>query len=301
MKPLLLALPGNEQLAASLAEATRWELGRLETRGFPDGETYLRVETASEGRSVALLCALDRPDAKALPLIFAAETLRDLGAVRVGLVAPYLAYMRQDRRFRPGEAVTSRIFASLLSPGLDWVLTVDPHLHRVHSLDELYGITTRVVHAAPALAGWIASNVERPLLVGPDEESEQWVADVGKRARAPYVLCRKVRRGDRDVELSFPDVHAYRDRTPVVLDDIISSAATMVQTTRSLARAGLFAPICLGVHGILAGDAERALREAGAARIVTTNTVPHATNAIEIAGLLVSPLRELTTDTVPAS
>jgi ribose-phosphate pyrophosphokinase len=84
-----------------------------------------------------------------LPLLFAADTARDLGARRIGLVAPYLAYMRQDIRFHAGEAVTSRTFAAILSRHLDWLVTVDPHLHRYHELSEIYRIPTQVVHAAP--------------------------------------------------------------------------------------------------------------------------------------------------------
>ncbi len=293
MTPVLVALPGNEAFARSLADRMQWRLASLETRRFPDGETYLRLDLDREARSVVLVCTLDRPDAKILPLLFAADTARELGATRVGLVAPYLAYMRQDRRFREGEAVTSRTFADLLASRLDWLVTVDPHLHRYRSLEELYRISARVVHAAPALASWIAANVDRPLLVGPDEESAQWVADVGERAQAPYVVLEKVRRGDRDVEVSVPDVDRHQDRTPVILDDIVSSARTMVQTAEHLRSAGMLAPVCVGVHAIFAGEAERELREAGASRVVTTNSVPHATSAIGIEDLLVPALREL--------
>ncbi len=293
MTPLVLALPGNELLAAALARQVQSPSASIETRRFPDGETYLRVDADCARRSVALVCTLDRPDEKILPLLFLADTLRELGAARVGVVAPYLAYMRQDRRFQPGEAVTSRIFAALLSSRFDWLVTVDPHLHRFRSLSELYTIPTRVVHAAPALAAWITANVARPLLIGPDQESEQWVADVAKRVGAPYAVLTKVRRGDRDVDVSVPDLERHRDRTPVVLDDIISSARTMIQTTRQLVLAGLAAPICLGVHAIFSGDAQLRLEEAGAGRIVTTRTVTHPSNQVEIVDLLMTPLLEL--------
>lgn len=294
MTPLVLPFPGNEALSRALVEQAHWPTGRLETREFPDGETYLRIDAPCAGQSVAVIATLDRPDRKLAPLLFAADTLRELGALHVGLVAPYLAYMRQDRRFQAGEAITSRIFAALVSSRFDWLVTVDPHLHRFRSLDELYTIPTRVVHAAPAIASWIASNVAQPLLIGPDIESEQWVADVAKRANAPHVVLSKVRRGDRDVEVSVPDVEQHRDRTPVVVDDIVASARTMIQAVRQLVAVGLPNPVCVGVHGIFAGDAYRALQEAGAAQIVTTRTVAHPSNAIDIADLLVPALVALT-------
>ena len=122
--PLIFAMPGNERLSAELAGDLPYELGHLETRQFPDGETYLRFATSPNARSVAIVCTLAHPNEKILPLVFAAATARELGASRVGLVSPYLAYMRQDRRFNPGEAVTSRQVAHLISEAFDWMVTV---------------------------------------------------------------------------------------------------------------------------------------------------------------------------------
>lgn len=127
-------------MAKGLAEHSPGEVVNLQCRSFPDGETYLRFESPVEGRRVAIVCTLDRPDGKFLPLAYAARTATELGAESVGLVAPYLAYMRQDRRFQAGEALTSDIFASLISREFDWLVTVEPHLHRRKSLSEIYGI-----------------------------------------------------------------------------------------------------------------------------------------------------------------
>ena len=169
-----------------LRETLGAEVGQLELHAFPDGETYLRFLTDVAGRTLVIVCTLDRPNDKILPLIFAAATARELGAAKIGLVAPYLAYMRQDRRFKPGEAVTSRQIAQLLSNAFDWLVTVDPHLHRYGSLGEIYRIPTRVVHAAPLISEWIRAHVANPLIIGPDSESEQWVSAVAKDAGAPY-------------------------------------------------------------------------------------------------------------------
>lgn len=283
---MIAALPGNEASAAALCEALNGEPVRLETRRFPDGETYLRYDSDVAARDVALVCTLDRPDAKVLPLLFAAATARDLGAVSVGLISPYLAYMRQDRRFQPGEAVTSSEFARILSRHFDWLVTVDPHLHRRHSLEEIYSVPASVLHAAPMLSEWIAGNVARPVLVGPDGESDQWVGAVARDAGAPYVVLEKRRRGDRDVSVSVPDMERWRNHTPVLVDDIISTGRTMIETVGHLAAAGLRPPVCVAVHGVFAGKAFGELIAAGAAKIVTTNTIPHETNAIDLTGLL---------------
>ena len=293
MNAIVLALPESEPLGRRVGDLAQIPLGVVESRRFPDRETYLRIDAQCEQKSIVLVCTLDRPDDKLLPLVFLADAARALGASRVGLVAPYLAYMRQDRRFQRGEAVTSRIFAGLLSRYVDWLVTIDPHLHRYRSLTQIYAVPNRIVHAASALAAWIATHVDRPVLVGPDEESEQWVKDVASRAGAPYVVLRKTRRGDRVVDVSVPDVGCHRTQTPVVVDDIVSSAQTMVETVKNLVAVGLRAPVCVGVHALFSENAEQALRDAGAAQIVTTTSVPHATNAIDIVPLLIPAIHEL--------
>lgn len=292
---LVAALPESHALAQRVAVALGAEQARLEIRPFPDEETYLRYDGPVAGKLVVIVCSLDRPNRKFLPLAFAAATARELGASGVGLVAPYLAYMRQDRRFKPGEAVTSTHFARLLSSQIDWLVTVDPHLHRHKSLGDIYTAPVRVAHAAPLISNWIRSEVDRPLLLGPDSESEQWVAAVASASGAPFAVMSKIRRGDRDVEVSLPALDQWRDRTPVLVDDIASTARTMIEGVKRLRAVRMTAPVCVAVHGIFAGDAYDALRNAGAARIVTLNTVPHASNAIDVTPLLAEAVREVVT------
>jgi ribose-phosphate pyrophosphokinase len=226
MTPVLFDFPGDEAFAEKLAPALEAERGGLALHRFPDGESLVRLDTDVAGRPVVLLCSLAHPDDKTVPLLFAAGAARDLGAATVILAAPYLAYLRQDRRFHAGEAITSRTYAAVLSAAVDGLVTADPHLHRYRGLDEIYRVPTRVVHAAAPIARWIAAHVEHPLIVGPDFESEQWVAEVAAGAGAPFTVLRKIRRGDRDVEVSLPDASTWRDRHAVLVDDIVSSART---------------------------------------------------------------------------
>jgi ribose-phosphate pyrophosphokinase len=284
--PLVFALPSNDRTASEFAKLVGGQIGKLLVRRFPDGETYLRYETTPKAYAVVLLCTLDRPDDKFLPLLFAAAAARDLGAKSVGLVVPYLAYMRQDRRFNEGEAITSSYFARVLSAGIDWLVTIDPHLHRRTSLNEIYSVPTRVVHAAPLISAWIRQNVEKPLLIGPDSESEQWVAAVARDAYASHLVLNKIRHGDRDVEVSVPDVANWRDHTPVLIDDIVSTGRTMIEAIGHLKRARMRPPVCIAVHGIFADNAYDSLLQAGASRVVTTTSVPHVSNTIDITTLL---------------
>lgn len=282
MKPVILPLPGNEAPGQALAEGLQGQIAGTSIRRFPDGESYVRIDTPLAGRHVVIACTLHEPDFKILPLVFTAATAKELGAREVGLAAPYLAYMRQDKRFMDGESVTSIHFARLISRYVDWIVTVDPHLHRRRSLDEIYSIPNAVVHAAPMLADWIRGNVRSPVLIGPDSESAQWVSQVAQDAEAPWLVLEKVRRGDRDVAVSVPDPDAVRGRTPVLVDDIISTARTMIAAVRHLTGNGMAAPVCVGVHAVFAAQAHSELLSAGAARVVTTNTIPHASNAIDV-------------------
>lgn len=289
----IIVLPGNADLGTRLADAIGIETGTVQVQRFPDGETYVRLDASVAGQAAILACSLDRADDKLLPLLFAASAARDLGATSVGLVAPYLAYMRQDRRFQPGEAVTSAYFARILSRHFDWLVTVDPHLHRRVSLGEIYSVPAMTLHAAPLLADWIAREVQNPLLIGPDGESEQWVAPIARAARAPHIVLDKIRRGDRDVEVSIPAVERWNRHTPVLVDDIISTGGTMIETIGHLKAAAMKPPVCIVVHGLFVGRAYADLIAAGADRVVSTNTIPHPTNGIDMVPMLAQAVRKI--------
>lgn len=296
MNTIILALPGAEALAETLAQQLHCAASTLELHRFPDGEVVVRLRTAVTGQRVLLVAHLDRPDDKTLALVFAADAARELGAAELGLVAPYLPYMRQDDRFKPGEAITSRTYARLLSSTVDFLVTVDPHLHRWPSLDAIYTIRSRVVAAAPAIASWLRQEVPQPILVGPDSESEQWVADVAARVGAPYFVMTKERRGDRDVTVRLPHGIAHEGRTPVLLDDIVSSGHTMAAAVHVLRGAGWGRPLCVAVHALMDAAGQDLLHRAGVARIVSCDTVPHPTNAIGVAGVLAEGIRALLPD-----
>ena len=295
MQRLTLALPGNEDFARRLAQTYGGDVGRIETRRFPDGESYVRLHGEPTGQIVDLICTLTHPDPQFLLLVFAADAARELGAREVNLVAPYLAYMRQDKRFHDGESVTSRSFARMVSSTFDKLLTVDPHLHRYPTLSALYTIPTSTLHAAPLLADWIAEHVEKPLIVGPDEESEQWAGSIASRIGAPHVVLRKTRHGDRSVDIEVPDLSVWRDRTPVLVDDIASSGRTLAIAAHKLAEQGMRKPECVVVHALFAEDAWTLLTPLFA-RITSTDTVPHPSNRIGLASLIAGALSSGQTD-----
>jgi ribose-phosphate pyrophosphokinase len=286
MKKIFLALPGNEKLAESLAEKCHAEMGKAIIRQFPDGETYIKIESEVKDKQVFLVCTLNHPDKKLLPLYYLSETAKELGANSICLIAPYLAYMRQDIRFLPGEGITSSYFAKLISSFADSLITIDPHLHRRSSLSEIYSIPTMVIHTSQLISKWIHANIEKPLLVGPDSESEQWVSEIAFHANAPFIILEKTRKGDASVEISVPKVEKYKDHTPILVDDIISTARTLITTIGHLKKIGMRKPVCIAIHGVFANNAYSDLIFSGAQEVITCNTVAHESNQIEIDEIL---------------
>ena len=290
---ILVTFPEMRPLAEDLAPAIGAELRELDWHRFPDGESLISLPGNLDGAHVALLATLRDPDRLALPLRFAAATAREMGARRVGLIAPYLGYMRQDRRFETGQAVSAPLFAQFLGESFDWLVTVDPHLHRIARLQDVFPMPAMRAVSAPLLATWISTNLPDAVLLGPDSESQQWVAEVARLVGRPHEVLRKVRSGDRSVDVSVPESTALQSGTPVILDDIASSGTTMARAVERLLDARTPAPVCLVIHAVFADGAHDAILSAGAARIVSTDTIPHSTNAIGIAGVLTEALRSL--------
>ncbi len=283
---ILVAFPEMRPLAEDLAPALGADLLTLDWHHFPDGESLISLPSDLDGADVAFLATLRDPDRLALPLRFAAATAREMGVRRVGLIAPYLGYMRQDRRFEAGQAVSAPLFAQFLGESFDWLVTVDPHLHRIARLQDVFPMPAMRAVSAPLLATWISTNLPDAVLLGPDSESQQWVAEVARLAGRPYEVLRKVRSGDRSVDVSVPESAALREGTPVILDDIASSGVTMARAVERLLAAGTAAPVCLVIHAVFADGAQDTIMSAGAAGIISTDTIPHSTNVIGIVDIL---------------
>ena len=281
MAYLYFSIQQQAPLLGAFAESPQATKGNLCYRHFPDGEIYLQILTDCKDQEVIVLHTLSQPDSDFLALLFLVTALKEQGASRVGLVAPYLSYMRQDKIFKKGELLTSRVFANLISQHFDWLLTVDPHLHRYKSLEEIYSIPCVTLHAAPLLHRWINENIAKPLLIGPDSESAQWVEQASKNYGMPFLVLEKFRRGDRDVQISLPDVVQWREYNPVLVDDIVSSGRTLLETIEQLQGLGFSTCSCVAIHGIFAEGSYEKICARGA-EIFTANTIVHPSNSIDL-------------------
>ncbi len=288
--PILFSFFGNNYFAKSFHQALGYDLGNITLHQFPDEETIIKIDSLVLGREIIFIANLEHPNSKLLPLLFAAETAKELGAKKIGLIAPYLPYMRQDKRFHSGESVTSRYFATLISNYFDGLLTIDPHLHRWHLLTDIYSIPAKTLHAVDSISTWIKRNVPNAILIGPDAESSQWVSEIARKIDAPFLILEKIRKGDNIVEVSMPNIGIYQSHTPILVDDIISTATTMIETINHLNLLKMKPPICIGVHALFSGHAYDNLLKAGAKKIVTTNTIVHDTNEIDLKDIIIQSI-----------
>jgi len=291
LKSLIISSDASPRLFEVMAKKLNGEMAQIESHIFPDGESYIRIKNDCAQREAIIITNLHMPNAKILPLIFLCETLRELGIKSIKLVCPYLPYMRQDIQFNSGEGITSRFFAKLMSQYLDSLVTIDPHLHRYNNLDEIYTIQSTVLHANSEVASWVKTNIEKPLVVGPDSESEQWAASAAEMIGCPYIILNKERMGDKEVLISPPEAKHFNHLTPVLIDDIISTGRTMIKTADVLKLEGFQAPVCIGVHAVFSGDAYDEMKKAYISKIITCNTIPHETNMIDLTTLLLGEIR----------
>ncbi len=287
---MLLAFPEYRLPARRLADAAGLPYAEVALHRFPDGEVRVRLPPALP-ESVILCRSLDHPDDKLVSLLLAAEGARDLGARHLTLVAPYLCYMRQDRAFHPGEVVSQRVIGGLLARYFDALLTVDPHLHRVHSLAEAVPLAEpQALSARDPIADFLREQAPGALLVGPDAESEQWVAAVARRAGLDWRVGEKTRRGDHEVSIRLKG--DFAGRSVVLVDDVASTGRTLEVAARRLYEAGAASVSAVVTHALFADDAEQRLRAAGVRALWSTDSIPHPSNVIALAPLLAAALQE---------
>ncbi|MBI3249827.1 MAG: ribose-phosphate diphosphokinase [Deltaproteobacteria bacterium] len=272
----------SERFARQLARALGESVTRIAEHCFPDGETLLRVRSPV-ARDAILVRSLHDPNSKLVETLLAADALRRAGAQRITLVAPYLPYMRQDMVFSPGEPLSQQVIANCLGQAFDGIVTLEPHLHRIRRLDEIFPCRAVGISSAPTLARWIQRTGSRSLVVGPDAESEPWVRAIAEAAHLPWIVGHKERLGDHAVRIRFPAIPSCT--RAVIVDDIASSGVTLAIAAQGLRKQGMETIDAVVVHAIFAMGALTHINAAGIRRIVSGDTIPHPTNAIRLAPL----------------
>lgn len=278
--------------AQNLANALQVGYREIRRHVFPDGESLIQVPVELP-QHVVLIRSLNQPNDKLIELLFSVSALRQHGAKRVTLVAPYLCYMRQDTENQPGEAVSQRVIGQLLADHFDDVITVDPHLHRVQRLDQAIPIRNAQAVSASAIIGrFVASRYTSEILLGPDSESEQWVREIATRIGFSYAVATKIRSGDQLVEVSIPQ-RDYTAQSIILIDDMVSTGRTLAQASSKLLQAGARQVDAIITHPLFCSDAEQCMRQSGVTHIWSTDSITHPTNAIALTDLLASAVKQL--------
>ncbi|MGX1349622.1 ribose-phosphate pyrophosphokinase [Bradyrhizobium elkanii] len=285
-------LPASAGIGRQLAERLGVPGHEIALHRFPDGE--LRVTVGSAAPTAIICCSLNEPNEKLIALLFAAEALRRGGATRLVLAAPYLAYMRQDAAFHSGEAISQRAIGDFFVNTFDRVITMEAHLHRAATLDDVFrGIEADNLNATSVLEPALRADALDPatLIVGPDAESRPWVSDLAGRLGLAHAVGEKIRRGDRSVQIVFSDPAPFLHRPVLVIDDIVSSGSTLIACAEALASSGASSIDAVVIHALFPPELLNEFGRAGIRSLRSTSSVPHPTNAIALDYIFADALR----------
>ncbi|OIO67715.1 MAG: phosphoribosylpyrophosphate synthetase [Zetaproteobacteria bacterium CG12_big_fil_rev_8_21_14_0_65_55_1124] len=287
---LVLGFEDYCEAGRRLAEELGVTYAGVEVHRFPDGEHRITLP-ASLPEQVVVCRSLFEPNEKLIDLLLLAGTARELGARQLILVAPYLCYMRQDKSFHPGEAVSQRIIGKLLAEHFDVLITVDPHMHRTPNLAAAVPVQHALnLSAAVPIAGYLQGLPTKPLLVGPDEESQQWVQAIAGLTGLHYIIAEKLRSGDRNIEIVLPEADVT-GQDIVLIDDIISTGCTLARAAEHLLGLGASSVRCIATHMLPNGGAASELAKAGVSELLSTDSIQHPSNRIFLAKLLAEAIR----------
>ncbi len=289
---LALAFPDYLPQAQRLANRLKVELKEISIHYFPDQESLVRLP-AKISEHILLIRSLNQPNEKLVELLFAAKTARRLGAKRITLIAPYLCYMRQDIENQPGEAISQQIIGEWFADLFDDLITVDPHLHRISSLDEAFPMKNAIaLSAGTVITALLQKKFVHAILVGPDSESKQWVAGLAEKIGFDYGIATKIRQGDKQVKISLPKTD-FQNQTIVIVDDMASTGRTILETTKLLRSQGANDIYAVVTHPLFCNDAEQLLRKSGIKAIWSTDSISHSTAIMHLDELLADAVKQI--------
>lgn len=285
MTPIIYTFPSYQQQGKNIADYLNLPCFDIKIHRFPDKESLVTLPQ-QKSEHIIFCLSLDYPNNKLIELFFAAQTARKHGAKRLTLVTPYLCYMRQDQSFHSEEAISQQIIGQWLSDLFDDLITVDPHLHRVTNLDTVMPDTNNIILTATPLLGEFVKTLDKNIiLIGPDEESLQWVKQVATICDASYAVAKKNRHSDTDVSIQLPKIEINGQHI-ILVDDVISTGNTVAQTTLQLYAAGANQVDVLVTHALFSKEAMATLEKSKIKNIWSSDSITHSTNKISLKNLL---------------
>lgn len=272
---------GSEKFAHSLARRIKAKYAEPIVSFFPDGEIKMKIPEDVKGKHAIFVYSFHpHPNAVLIEALFALGAARQLKAKKITLVLPYMGFLRQDKMFHKGEAMSNRIVADLLSRA-NKVITMDPHLHRIKSLKQIFKTGTKKVTATGIIADHIKKKHKKSIVMGPDEESSQWVSVIAKKAGVKSIVLKKKRYSARKVKIVVKSKIPLQGKNIVLVDDIISTGHTLIEPIKQLKKMKVKSVTCIGVHGIFVENALKKLKKLGA-KVETTNTIQNPAAKIDV-------------------
>lgn len=271
----ILAGSANPPLAADLAAALGVRLCEVARDRFPDGERHVELLESVRGDDVYLVQPTCPPvDENLVELLLLADACRRAGARRVTAVIPYYGYARQDRRAGRRAPVAARAVADLLKAvGVGRIVTVDAH---TQSLEGLFVEPVEHLTAVPLLCGSAALRGHGGVVVSPDLGGVKLADRYSRLLDLPMAVVHKHRISGEEVRVRTV-VGEVAGRAPIVVDDMISTAGTMVAAVQALLDAGCRPEITLvATHALLVGPAVERLAALPLQRLVVTDSIPCA-------------------------
>ena len=289
---MIVSLTHGKHLGMMIARKAKIGHSNLAVDKFPDDELRVQFLFNPKGKRIFLVQSFyGNVSDCIMETILAAKTARELGAKKISLIAPYFPYLRQDKRFRPNEAVSQYIVADMIDGYFDQVFIIDPHLHRTKSLGNIFKTKSVRLTANPLIIEYIKNKMKDPLIIGPDEESFKWAKFVADAVGAECRILKKKRYSSYHVKVELNKKIEIRGRNVVIVDDIISTGHTIMQTCKILRRLGAKNVYCICVHGIFANDALKKL-ERSQVKVISTNTIPNKASRIDVSEIIADGLND---------
>lgn len=282
---IVIAGSASPKLAARVAKHLKCQLVKPELRRFPDGESYVRIPEELQGeRAIVVQSTCYPPNDNLMELFLLLGAAKDLGAKRVTAVVPYLAYARQDKRFKPGEAISIHTVCKLIEQaGANDFLTVDVH---EDGIMRGFAIPAYSHSAMPLIGRYLAKlNLRDPVMLGADQGSSERARRVAAELVADYDYLEKKRITPTEVETR-PKRLDVSKRDVVIVDDMISTGGTVIKAAKILRKQRARRIFAACTHPVFAGKAFKKIIAAGVRKIFATDTIEHRTSVVSVAPIL---------------
>jgi len=286
---ILIAGPASSYLAEKLAPLLGIKLMNIEHKLFPDGESYIRFAEDVSGEDLLVVQGTHPPQDRHLMQAFLiADAALDLGARSISLICPYLAYARQSRRFLEGEAISSKTVLKLLhESGYRRVYTVN-----VHSPSIAEGMLIQLIdiRAEKALADHLKKmSLESPIIVSVGKGGKEMANALAREMKTEYAVA--ISKRDRVTGEVSIEIEKISAETAIVVDDIISTGGTMAKLIKALKEMEVKRVYATCIHALLIGEAVKKILDAGAERIIASDTIPNKYAEYTVAGVIAERLR----------